>query len=141
MIRLKKLPLQPWRITIHTSDPPPNGTDLKLAEKFNVASSSLSFNYGALEGEPSFPMTNFGGDAAFKAGQLSAPGGVVANAQTHCVQLPNTFAFARGGRGDSAVRRGLRRIRRSANPGPGKTDCRRMESPFGDEFGNDAIGG
>ena len=101
MVKLNKLPLQPWRITIHTLNPPPNGTDLKLAEKFNVASTSLSFNYGALEGEPSFPMTNFGGDAAFKAGQLSAPGGVVANAQTHCVQLPNTFAFARGGKGQT----------------------------------------
>ncbi len=66
MVRLNKLPLHPWRITIHTLNPPPNGTDLKLAEKFNVASNSLAFNYGALEGEPSFPMTNFGGEAAFK---------------------------------------------------------------------------
>ena len=99
MVRLKKLQLQPWRITIHTSDPPPNGTDIKLAEKFNVAASSLAFNYGAIEAEPSFPMTNFGGDSAFKAGQRSAPGGVVGNAQTHCVQLPNTFAFACGAEG------------------------------------------
>jgi hypothetical protein len=99
MVRLNKLQLQPWRITIHTSDPPPNGTDIKLAEKFNIASGSLAFNYGAIEGEPSFPMTNFGGDAAFKAGQRSAPGGVVGNAQTHCVQLPNTFAFACGAEG------------------------------------------
>ena len=99
LLRLKKFPLQPWRITIHTSNPPPNGTDIKLAEIFNVAASSLAFNYGAIEGEPSFPITNFGGDAAFKAGQLSAPGGVVGNAQTHCMQLPNTFAFARGGEG------------------------------------------
>ena len=49
MVRLNKLPLHPWRITIHTLNPPPNGTDLKLAEKFNVASNSLAFNYGALE--------------------------------------------------------------------------------------------
>src|SRR6202035_3156822 len=48
-----------------------------------------------------FPMTNFGGEAAFKAGQLSAPGGVVANGQIHCVQVPNTFAFARGGTGET----------------------------------------
>jgi hypothetical protein len=99
LLRLKKFTMDPWRITIHTLNPPPNGTDLKLAEKFNVAASSLAFNYGALEAEPSFPITNFGGDAAFKAGQLSAPGGVVGNAQTHCMQLPNTFAFARGGEG------------------------------------------
>ena len=44
-------------------------------------------------------MTNFGGDAAFNAGATGAPGGVVGNAQTHCVQLPNTFAFVRGAKG------------------------------------------
>jgi hypothetical protein len=80
-------------------DPPPNGTDLQLAQKMGMAANSLAFNYGAIEGEPSFPMTNFGGDAAFKAGGTRAPGGVVGNAQTHCVQLPNTFVFARGAKG------------------------------------------
>ena len=67
--------------------------------KDGARATSLAFNYGAIEGEPSFPMTNFGGKAAFNAGAARAPGGVVGNAQTHCVQLPNTFAFARGARG------------------------------------------
>jgi hypothetical protein len=44
-------------------------------------------------------MTRFGGTAAFKAGGARAPRGVVGNAQTHCAQLPNTFAFARGAQG------------------------------------------
>ncbi len=99
LTKLKKADPSPWRITIHTMDPPPNGTDLQLAEKMGLAPTSLAFNYGAIEGEPSFPMTNFGGDTAFKAGGARAPGGVVGNAQTHCVQLPNTFAFARGAQG------------------------------------------
>jgi hypothetical protein len=99
--RLNKLKMDPWRITIHTYDEPPNGTNLQLAKKMGKAEGSLAFNYGALEAEPSFPLTNYGGEAAFKAGQFAAPGGVVANAQTHCVQLPNTFAFARGGKGES----------------------------------------
>jgi hypothetical protein len=99
LTKLKQADPSPWRITIHTMDAPPNGTDLQLAQKMGLASNSLAFNYGAIEGEPSFPMTNFGGDAAFKAGAARAPGGVVANAQTHCVQLPNTFAFARGAKG------------------------------------------
>jgi len=94
--KLKNIDPRPWGITIHTLDPPPNGTDLKLAEKFGVASTSLAFNYGAIEGEPEFPLTNFGGDAAFKAGGAGAPHGVVGNAQSHCLQLPNSFAFARG---------------------------------------------
>ena len=99
LTKLKKADPSPWRITIHTMDEPPNGTDLQLAQKMGLASNSLAFNYGAIEGEPSFPMTNFGGDAAFKAGGARAPGGVVGNAQTHCVQLPNTFAFVRGAKG------------------------------------------
>ena len=72
---------------------------MKLAEEMGLASNALAFNYGAIEREPSIPMTNFGGESAFKAGLASAPGGVAGNAQTHCVQLPNTFAFARGATG------------------------------------------
>lgn len=96
LTKLKQADPSPWRITIHTMNAPPNGTDLQLARKMGLASTSLAFNYGAIEGEPSFPMTNFGGHEAFNAGGAPAPGGVVGNAQTHCVQLPNTFAFARG---------------------------------------------
>ena len=73
--------------------------NLELARQLGVASGVISLNYGAIEGEPSFPMTNFGGDAAYNAGRKMGPRGVVGNAQTHCVQLPNTFAFARGARG------------------------------------------
>ena len=100
--KLKQANPTPWGITIHTYDVPPNGTDLALAERFKVASTSLTFNYGAIEGEPTFPLTNFGGDAAYFAGAKVAPGGVVGNAQTHCVQLPNTFAFSRGASGKKA---------------------------------------
>jgi len=70
-----------------------------MARRLGLASNALAFNYGAIEGEPSYPMTNFTGDAAFARGAARAPGGVVGNAQTHCVQLPNTFAFARGAKG------------------------------------------
>jgi hypothetical protein len=97
--KLKQANPAPWGITIHTYDVPPNGTDLALAERFNVAATALTFNYGAIEAEPSFPMTNFGGNDAFAAGARIAPGGVVGNAQTHCVQLPNTYAFGRGASG------------------------------------------
>ncbi len=97
--RLKSANPAPWGITIHTYDAQPNGTDLPLAERFGVASTALTFNYGAIEGEPTFPMTNFGGDGAFNAGSHIAPRGVVGNAQTHCVQLPNTYAFGRGATG------------------------------------------
>src|SRR6185369_9999794 len=69
------------------------------AEKLGIAHRVISFNYGRIEGEPSFPLTNFGGDVAWEGGSAPGPRGVMGNAQTHCVQLPNTFAFARGASG------------------------------------------
>ncbi|MCC6312125.1 MAG: hypothetical protein IT345_14590, partial [Trueperaceae bacterium] len=68
-------------------------------EKAGLESRYLSFNYGSIEGEPSFPITNYGGDAAYNAGKALGPRGAMGNAQTHCVQLPNTFAFSRGAAG------------------------------------------
>jgi len=75
---------------------------LEYAQKLGLQSKVINFNYGAIEGEPVFPITNFGPHAIgdpYKAGHEMAPRGTQANAQTHCVQLPGTFAFARGARG------------------------------------------
>jgi hypothetical protein len=72
---------------------------LGLARKLGLESKVINLNYGAIEGEPSFPMTNFGGQAAYDGGRNMGPRGTLGNAQSHCVQLPNTFAFARGARG------------------------------------------
>jgi hypothetical protein len=99
LVRMKRLDPKPWGITIHTVGDPPNGTTLKMAEQFDLAADALAFNYNAIEYEPSFPMTNFGDDNAYNSGRALAPGGTIANAQTHCVQLPNTFAFAQGALG------------------------------------------
>ena len=44
-------------------------------------------------------MGNFGANRAYEGGALPGPRGVMGNAQTHCIQLPNTFAFARGAAG------------------------------------------
>jgi hypothetical protein len=67
-----------------------------VADKLGMNDRVLTFSYGAIEGEPSFPMTNFGGEQAYAAGKNSGARGTMGNSQTHCVQLPNTFAFARG---------------------------------------------
>ena len=102
LTRLQKLKPEPWGITVNTlSDlfPPPDRTHLAIASKLGLDSRAVGFSYGAIEGEPTFPMTNFGGHHAFNAGRTKAPRGVMGNAQTHCVQLPNTFAFGRGAMG------------------------------------------
>lgn len=53
-MRLKALNPEPWGIA--------NG--LPYAEKLGLADRVVSFNYGRIEGEPSFPLTNFGGNTA-----------------------------------------------------------------------------
>ncbi len=72
---------------------------LHCAQALGVAERVILFSYGAIEGEPSFPLTNFGGEGAYRAGNQPGPRGVMGNAQTHCIQLPNTFAFGRGAQG------------------------------------------
>jgi hypothetical protein len=89
LTRVKELNPEPWGIA--------NG--LPYAEKLGILPRVIRFNYGLIEGEPSFPMTNFGGDNAYKGSQEAGPRGVMGNAQTHCLQLPNTFAFVRGALG------------------------------------------
>jgi hypothetical protein len=90
--RFRNLNGEPWGLANGFLSP-------SSAEKLGVTSRILSYNYGQIEGEPSFPLTNFGGDGAYEAGAHPGPRGVMGNAQTHCVQLPNIFAFARGAAG------------------------------------------
>jgi hypothetical protein len=87
--RIKELNPEPWGMA--------NGLD--YAKKLGVGDRVMAFNYGRIEGEPSFPLTNMTGKNAYEGASTPAPRGVMGNAQTHCVQLPNIFAFARGARG------------------------------------------
>ncbi|MEW6750886.1 MAG: hypothetical protein AB1505_07905 [Candidatus Latescibacterota bacterium] len=80
---------EPWGLA--------NGLD--PARRLGLAERVLSFAYGAVEGEPTYPLSNHTPEELQPAAQSSAPRGVMANAQCHCVQLPNTFAFARLARG------------------------------------------
>ena len=90
--RLKELNPEPWGMA--------NGLD--YAKKLGVSDRVMAFNYGRIEGEPSFPLTNMTGKNAHEGASTPAPRGVMGNAQTHCVQLPNIFAFARGAKGLAA---------------------------------------
>lgn len=89
LARLVKLDLKPWGLAC----------GVQWAKNAGLLDRTWNFPYGAIEGEPSFPLTNFGGDQAYNGGHNLAPRGVMGNAQTHCVQLPNTFAFVRGAQG------------------------------------------
>jgi hypothetical protein len=57
---------------------------------------------------------------AYEAGKSKGPRGVMGNAQTHCVQLPNTFAFARGAAGNPIGREDFVRFAEDLIPGLGE---------------------
>lgn len=108
--QLKAINPEPWGLA--------NG--LPYAEKLGIAEKVISFNYGRIEGEPSFPMTNFTGQSAYDGAKAPTPRGVMGNAQTHCVQLPNIFAFARGATGQSLTDADYRQFADDLIPGQGE---------------------
>jgi hypothetical protein len=81
----------------------------------------LSFPYGAIEGEPSFPFTQFNGTRVYDGAKRKGSRGVLGNSQTHCVQLPNTFAFARTARGLPTARGDYVKFAEDLVPGHGET--------------------
>ncbi|HOC55717.1 MAG TPA: hypothetical protein PKI20_08860 [Verrucomicrobiota bacterium] len=115
---LKQKDPRPWGIA--------NG--LKYAEKVGVADKVIAFNYGRIEGEPSLPMTRFDFAGAHEAGKSKGPRGVMGNAQTHCVQLPNTFAFARGAAGKTIGREDFVQFAEELIPGQGELIVQGWES-------------
>lgn len=76
-----------------------SGAHRKTAKRMGIEDRSVFYPYGAVEGEPTFPLTNFTPDsiAATLAGfPWSRPYlGCMANAQSHVLQLPNTWFFSR----------------------------------------------
>jgi hypothetical protein len=108
---------------------------LEYARPLGLESKVINLNYGAIEGEPSFPMTNFGGNAAYQAGRSPGPRGVMGNAQTHCVQLPNTFAFARGAGGLPLADQDYLRFADDLIPGQGPLIFAAWQALSGSESG------
>jgi hypothetical protein len=85
---LDSLPLDPWGVL--SSREPDIATGLGMADRV------ITFPYGAIEGEPSFPFTRLDCQDAWNAAHRQGTQGIFGNAQSHCLQLPNTFAFAWG---------------------------------------------
>ncbi|WP_428307919.1 hypothetical protein [Lacipirellula sp.] len=87
--QLKELNPEPWGLA----------GNIHHANRVGQTDRAIDYRYGSVEGEPTFPLTNFGSDRAYQAGLEPTGRGVMANAQTHCLQLPYIFAFARGAQG------------------------------------------
>ena len=120
---LKEKNPEPWGVA--------NG--LAQAKELNITDRVMSFNYGRIEGEPSFPMGNFGGTTAYEGGAAPGPRGVMGNAQTHCIQLPNTFAFARGAAGKPVAEVDYVEFANGLIPGLGETIVRGWKALAGND--------
>ncbi len=76
----------------------------EAVDTLGLRDKALYFPYGVIEGEPVFPLTvcntHIAETVTYEA-LRSHPLGVMGNAQTHCLQLPNTYWFAKIARGES----------------------------------------
>lgn len=90
-----------------------------------MSGKNLWFPYGLVEGEPVFPLMRFTPESV--AGPLTAanlarhPRGVMANAQTHCLQIPHLYLFAHAARGGTPGQVDWPRVGDRLIPGCGET--------------------
>ena len=116
---------EPWGVASH------RGPD--LIDTLGMGNRVISFPYGSIEGEPSFPLTIYGGERAYKGGKNGGQRGIMGNAQTHSVQLPNTFAFARGAQGLSVEKSDYIKFADDLIPGQGALIVESWEALQGED--------
>ncbi len=124
---MSKEHMEPWAVASSKYGP-------HLADAIGMGDRVMNFPYGAIEGEPSFPLTIFGGDRAIKGGQSGGQRGVIGNAQSHVVQLPNIFAFARAAQGLPVEREDYVSFANDIIPGLGKQIVGGWESLQGQDI-------
>ncbi|MDP7740706.1 MAG: hypothetical protein QGF67_04655 [Lentisphaeria bacterium] len=108
---------EPWRVLAWFDEHRDALTTLQLTEK------AAYYPYGAIEGEPSFPLTLWSpevvADACLPDKGGWCPHGIMANAQTHCLQLPHIYAFAHFAQGGGPDRLDLAGFAERLLPGHG----------------------
>jgi hypothetical protein len=129
---------EPWSVAN-------SGFDNDYLDPIGMGDRVLAFPYGAIEAEPSYPFTIYRGEVRVSAGgrrlqpayeaaiEKAGPRGVLGNSQTHCVQLPNLFAFARGARGLPAEKSDYVAFANELIPGQGELIVEGWESLQGDD--------
>lgn len=95
----------------------------QIVEALGVTDRALFFPYGVIEGEPTFPLTNYWPERMAPIFDRYAPEhmqlGVMGNAQSHVLQLPNTYAFAHFARGGTLETLDLPHFAEGVVPGAG----------------------
>lgn len=117
---------EPWGVASHRGP--------HLLDSMGMGSRVISYPYAAIESEPSFPLTIYGGDRATSGGKKGGQRGIMGNAQTHCVQLPNTFAFARAAQGLSTEKADYIKFADDLIPGQGALLVESWEALQGEDI-------
>lgn len=108
---------EPWSLFV--SSP----LHMEATEKTGLEHKRLYNPYGAIESEPTFPLTNYLPDDIAGTTKLwdpkKFPKGIIGNAQTHCLQLPNTYIFSEIAKGRKKDEMDLRGFAEKALPGHG----------------------
>lgn len=128
MLLLSRQRLEPWSVAS-------SGFPADLADSIGMGDRVLGFPYGTIEREPSFPFTQFSYDRAYEGGRKKGKRGVMGNAQTHVVQLPHTFAFARGAQGLPCERSDYVAFAEGLIAGEGENIVRAWEALQGEDAG------
>jgi len=96
---------------------------LNAIEVNGLSDKAMCYPYGVIEGEPTFPLTNCCTErvaARFCEYDPSRyPLGMLGNAQTHCLQLPQTYMFAHFARGGTPEALDLHAFAEQLLPGHG----------------------
>ena len=83
---------EPWSVTSSTP------VHQQATDTLGLGHKRLFYPYGLIEGEPTYPLTNYAPQMlAERLREYSPavyPHGVLGNSQTHCMQLPGAYLFA-----------------------------------------------
>lgn len=89
---LMERPEEPWAITAGIPD------HFEAVRKFGIGDRTLFYRYGIVEGEPTFPLTNYFPEYIEDGISFYDPSlmqlGAMANSQTHAVQQPGAYLYA-----------------------------------------------
>jgi len=123
---LSKQRMEPWGVA--------SGRGADLADSLGLSGRIITFPYGVIEGEPSFPMTIYRGKRTLdKNAQVAGQRGIMGNSQTHVVQLPNTFSFSRMAQGLSAEKEDYIKFANDLIPGQGENIVEGWEALQGED--------
>jgi hypothetical protein len=119
-------PQEPWALFrgIHLHQ--------EVINETGTAARSVFFQYSVVEGEPTYPLTNYNPkhvEDALRNYRLETTGlGAMTNAQSHALQQPNTYAYAHFAQGKAAGNLDFAWLANQMIPGSGRLLARAWDA-------------